>query len=153
METRPTHARANVRDLQARIDYCSEWLGFKVRSTRPPDEPNYVDFPPSNGGASSMIIADPVPPARRFNFDVEDVDALWRELRAKVEVVEPLFGTAKRSRKFTIRDRDGNELGSVQGLEDLRASSGHHNPRRSDVSETSDLIDSKRCGEQTLDQP
>jgi uncharacterized glyoxalase superfamily protein PhnB len=43
------------------------------------------------------------------------VDALWERLKDRVEVVEELFDTPYGSRKFTIRDPDGNELGFVQG--------------------------------------
>nr|WP_209366462.1 VOC family protein [Sediminibacillus dalangtanensis] len=50
----------------------------------------------------------------RFNFYVDDLDGLWEELKDKVEVLEVLFTTAYGSRKFTIFDIDGNELGFVQ---------------------------------------
>jgi uncharacterized glyoxalase superfamily protein PhnB len=49
----------------------------------------------------------------RFNFTVDDVDALWREIQGKVVVIEELFDTEYGSRKFTIKDPDGNELGFV----------------------------------------
>jgi uncharacterized glyoxalase superfamily protein PhnB len=42
------------------------------------------------------------------------VDAWWRRLSAAADVVEPLFDMAYGTRKFTIRDPDGNELGFVQ---------------------------------------
>jgi len=50
---------------------------------------------------------------RRINFSVEDPDTLWVELKDRVAVVEPLFDTACGTRKFTIADPDGNELGFV----------------------------------------
>jgi uncharacterized glyoxalase superfamily protein PhnB len=56
-----------------------------------------------------------IPTGARFNFSVEDVDALWERIEDKVEVVEPLFDTPYGTRKFTIRDLDGNELGFVKG--------------------------------------
>jgi predicted enzyme related to lactoylglutathione lyase len=57
----------------------------------------------------------PVPAqGARFNFEVSDVDAWWQRLSADADVVEPLFDTAYGTRKFTIRDPDGNELGFVQ---------------------------------------
>ena len=55
-----------------------------------------------------------MPTGARFNFDVEDVDALWESLKDKVEVIEPLFDTPYGTRKFTILDLDGNELGFVR---------------------------------------
>jgi len=39
------------------------------------------------------------------------VDKLWDKLKDKVTVVEPLFDTPWGTRKFTIADPDGNELG------------------------------------------
>jgi uncharacterized glyoxalase superfamily protein PhnB len=42
------------------------------------------------------------------------VDAWWEKLRNRVEVVEPLFDTAYGTRKFTVKDPDGNELGFVR---------------------------------------
>lgn len=50
----------------------------------------------------------------RFNFTVDDPDALWDQLNGKVTVIEPLFDTAYGTRKFTITDLDGNELGFVR---------------------------------------
>ena len=50
----------------------------------------------------------------RFNFTVDDPDALWIELKDEVAVVEPLFDTPYGTRKFTIVDPDGNELGFVR---------------------------------------
>ena len=57
---------------------------------------------------------DPVPCGGRFNFDVDDVDALWEDLRSRATVIEPLFDTPYGTRKFTICDPDGNELGFIQ---------------------------------------
>jgi len=115
MQTRLTHVRANVHDLSEAIEWYSEMLGFQVRNTWPPDDPNYVDFVSEEGAAFSVMVAEPVPSGGRFNFSIRDVDAFWEELRDKVEVVEPLFDTPYGSRKFTIRDLDGNELGFVEG--------------------------------------
>ena len=38
----------------------------------------------------------------------------WEALRDRAEVVEPLFDTPYGTRKFTVRDPDGNELGFVR---------------------------------------
>jgi uncharacterized glyoxalase superfamily protein PhnB len=53
-------------------------------------------------------------PRRRFNFTVDDPEELWVELKDRVTVVEPLFDTPYGTRKFTIADPDGNELGFVR---------------------------------------
>ena len=46
-----------------------------------------------------------------LGFEVEDVDALWERLKDKVTVIEPIWDTPWGTRKFTIADPDGNELG------------------------------------------
>ena len=53
---------------------------------------------------------EPVPAAGRYNFSVENVDQWWTELQDHADVVEPLHDTPYGTRKFTIRDPDGNEL-------------------------------------------
>jgi catechol 2,3-dioxygenase-like lactoylglutathione lyase family enzyme len=115
MHTRLTHVRANVNDLTEATNWYRDVLGFEVRNTWPPDDPNYADFVSEEGAMFSVMVADPVPSGGRFNFSVEDVDGLWEELRDRVEVVESLFDTPYGTRKFTIRDLDGNELGFVKG--------------------------------------
>lgn len=49
-----------------------------------------------------------------MNFEVDDVDGWWKRLRDDADVLEPLMDTEYGTRKFTIRDPDGNELGFVQ---------------------------------------
>jgi len=53
----------------------------------------------------------------RFNFNITDVDTLWDELKDNVNVIEELVSTPYGTKKFTIRDLDGNELGFVQESE------------------------------------
>jgi predicted enzyme related to lactoylglutathione lyase len=115
MHTRLMHVRANVHSLQQAIEWYSETLGFQVQNRWPPDNPDYADFASQEGATFSVMEASPVPTGARFNFSVEDVDALWERLKDKVEVVEPPFDTPYGTRKFTIRDLDGNELGFVKG--------------------------------------
>ncbi len=57
------------------------------------------------------------PSPGRFNFYVDNVDELCDELKDKAEVLEELSSTPYGSRKFTIHDIDGNELGFV--LDDI----------------------------------
>ena len=42
-----------------------------------------------------------------------DPDALWLRFKDQVRVVEALFTTEYGTRKFTVVDPDGNELGFV----------------------------------------
>ena len=111
METRLEHARANVTDLGTAIDWYTSMLGFVVEGTWPPDQPNYAHFRARSGAVFAIQLA----PGRggRFNFTVDDPDALWDQLKDRFTVVEPLFDAAYGTRKFTIADPDGNELGFV----------------------------------------
>lgn len=115
MKTRLLHVRANVSNLQRAIKWYEEVLGFQVTSTWPPEKPNYAHFESEEGAIFSIMEDHNVPSQGRFNFTVADVDGLWERLKDHVEVVEELFDTPYGSRKFTIRDLDGNELGFVKG--------------------------------------
>jgi predicted enzyme related to lactoylglutathione lyase len=111
---RLTHVRVNVRDLDAAIRWYEEVLGVPATGHWPPDSPTYVHF---NVGPSQFALGryEPAPATgARFNFEVDDVDEWWARLGPSSDVVEPLFDTPYGSRKFTIRDLDGNELGFVQ---------------------------------------
>ena len=115
MRTRLQHVRANVRNLQSAMDWYCQLLGFEVEGLWPPDAPIYAAFASQEGATFAIGVAEPVPSSARFNFSVTDVDSLWERLKDKAEVVETLFDTPYGTRKFTIRDIDGNELGFVQG--------------------------------------
>lgn len=108
------HVRANVKDLKKAKDWYESVLGFKVAATWPPEKPNYLHFEHEDGAMYAIMEDKNLPSHGRFNFYVENVDELWESLKEKVEIVEKLFNTAYGSRKFTICDLDGNELGFVQ---------------------------------------
>ena len=112
---RLTHVRVNVRDLTTSIEWYERLLGVAPEGHWPPGTPTYVHF---NLGVVQFALGQ-YEPARatgaRFNFEVEDVDRWWRKLSRDSDVLEPLFDTPYGTRKFTIRDPDGNELGFVQG--------------------------------------
>jgi len=114
MKTKLLHVRANVSNLQRSIRWYEEVLGFKVTDLWPPENPNYAHFEADHGAIFSIMENEKVPSNGRFNFYVADVDGLWEKLKDQVEVVEELFDTPYGSRKFTIRDLDGNELGFVK---------------------------------------
>lgn len=40
-----------------------------------------------------------------------NIDELWENIKDKVDIVEALYNTPWGTRKFTIMDLDGNELG------------------------------------------
>ncbi|WP_066175846.1 VOC family protein [Bacillus marinisedimentorum] len=114
MKTRLMHVRANVRNLDEAIDWYTDVLGFKVTGTWPPEKPNYAHFESENGAIFAVMEDLNTPSHGRFNFTVEDTDALWQRLKDRAEVVEELFDTPYGTRKFTIKDIAGNELGFVQ---------------------------------------
>lgn len=111
MHTRLEHVRANVANLEAAIEWYTTVLGFVLDTMWPPDRPNYAHFRPASGAVFAIQEADGR--GARFNFTVDDPDALWEQLKDRATVVEPLFDTPYGTRKFTIADPDGNELGFV----------------------------------------
>ncbi|MBM7553570.1 VOC family protein [Thalassobacillus pellis] len=114
MKTRLMHVRANVKKLETSIRWYEEVLGFTVAAYWPPETPNYAHFEHENGAMFALMEHEDTPSKGRFNFYVDDVDALWEQYKSKAEVLEELFSTKYGSRKFTIADPDGNELGFVQ---------------------------------------
>lgn len=112
MKTRLDHTRANVADLRRAVEWYTAVLGFEVESVWPQDAPNYAHFKAEGGATFAVMEADGR--GGRFNFTVDDPDALWEQLRDRVTVIEPLFDMAYGTRKFTVADPDGNELGFVR---------------------------------------
>ena len=97
---RLTHVRVNVRDLGNAIDWYERLFGVPAEGHWPPDAPTYAHF---NVGPSQFALG-------RY----EPVPAAGARVGPTADVVEELFDTPYGSRKFTIRDPDGNELGFVQ---------------------------------------
>jgi predicted enzyme related to lactoylglutathione lyase len=110
--TRLEHVRANVADLRAAVEWYTTVLGFEVEAYWPPEAPNYAHFKAQGGATFAVMEADGR--GGRFNFTVDDPDTLWEQVREVAVVVEPLFDTPYGTRKFTIADPDGNELGFVR---------------------------------------
>ncbi len=111
---RLTHVRVNVRDLGAAIAWYERLLGVPAEGHWPPDVPTYAHF---TLGPAQFAIGqyEPAPAmGARLNFEVDHVDGWWERLRDDSDVLEPLMDTEYGTRKFTIRDPDGNELGFVQ---------------------------------------
>jgi predicted enzyme related to lactoylglutathione lyase len=112
VRTKLDHVRANVGDLRRAVEWYEQTLGFEVESYWPPENPNYAHFK-AGGGATFAVMEAPGRGAR-FNFTVDDPDSLWERVKDGVTVVEPLFDTPYGTRKFTIADPYGNELGFVR---------------------------------------
>lgn len=114
MKTRLTHVRANVRNLQKAIAWYESHLGFECTGADINDRWQYADFKCGEGAVFAIVVDGKVPSAARFNFDVDDVDALWNRLKNNVNVIQPIETMPYGTRKFTITDLDGNELGFVE---------------------------------------
>jgi predicted enzyme related to lactoylglutathione lyase len=112
---RLTHVRVNVGDLDLAIEWYERVFGVAAQGHWPPDKPTYAHF---DLGPAQFALGryEPVPSLGvRFNFEVDDVDSWWARIGVGADVIEALFDTPYGTRKFTIRDPDGNELGFVQG--------------------------------------
>ncbi len=114
MKTKLTHVRANVRDLQKAIEWYENVLGFEGTGADINDKWQYIDFKCGEGAVFALAVDENVPSHGRFNFEVNNVDDLWEKLKDKVEIVQPIETMTYGTRKFTIKDLDGNELGFVQ---------------------------------------
>ena len=112
---RLTHVRVNVGDLDRAVEWYGQVLGLVAEGYWPPGASTYAHFQ-AGPCLFAVMLAEPVPAAGRVNFSVADVDGWWARLSPGADIVEPLFETAYGSRKFTIRDPDGNELGFVQDI-------------------------------------
>ena len=114
MKTRLTHVRANVRDLHKAIEWYESVLGFECTGADINDKWQYADFANDGGAVFAIAVDVNVPSHGRFNFDVDDADALWENLKNKVNIVQAIETMPYGTRKFTIKDLYGNELGFVQ---------------------------------------
>jgi predicted enzyme related to lactoylglutathione lyase len=85
---------------------------MEMDSCYPEVNPVYYDFK-GDGACFAIGLADggKIHHGGRTNFESENVDELWEQLKDKVTVIEPVWDTPWGTRKFTIADPDGNELG------------------------------------------
>lgn len=114
MKTRLSHVRANVSDLHKAIKWYEDVLGFENNGVDINEKWQYVDFKSKDGAVFALSVSENIPSHGRFNFDVENIDELWKKLKDKVRIIEPIQTMPYGTRKFTISDPDGNELGFVQ---------------------------------------
>ena len=114
MKTKLMHARANVADLRRAIEWYETVLGFECTGADINDRWQYADFVRGEGATFAIAVDKIGPSHARFNFDVDDAQALWGQLKDKVEVIQPLETMPYGTIKFTIKDLDGNELGFCQ---------------------------------------
>lgn len=114
MKTRLTHVRANVSNLHKSIEWYENILGFECTGADINEKWSYADFYSGEGAVFAIAVSDKVPSHGRFNFDVDDINELWNQLKHKVTIIDTIQTMPYGTRKFTIADIDGNELGFVQ---------------------------------------
>ena len=114
MKTKLTHVRANVSNLSKAIEWYEAVLGFECTGADINDQWQYADFANDGGAVFAIAVDANVPSHGRFNFDVDNADALWEKLKDKASIIQPIETMPYGTRKFTIADLDGNELGFVQ---------------------------------------
>lgn len=111
MKTRLNHVRVNVSDINKALKWYEEILGFENDGGWPLENPTYYDFVSEVGAKFAIMEVKSDKSRSRLNFQVDNIDELWDKLKDKVEIIEPIFDTPWGTRKFTIKDLDGNELG------------------------------------------
>lgn len=111
MKTNLAHVKLMVTDIEKSLKWYIEILGFEVDSCYPENNPVYYDFKSEGGACFAIGLAETVTPNGRYNFTCGNTDELWQKLKDKVTIIEPIWDTPWGTRKFTIADPDGNELG------------------------------------------
>lgn len=114
MKTRLAHVRANVSDLYKSIEWYEKILGFECTGADINDSWSYADFECGEGATFAIAVSSKGTTSARFNFNVDNVNELWEQLKDRVTVIEAIETMPYGNRKFTIADPDGNELGFVQ---------------------------------------
>ena len=66
------------------------------------------------GAIFSIAVSDKAPSSARFNFEIDDVDGFWEQVKDKANIIQPIETMPYGARRFTITDLDGNELGFVK---------------------------------------
>ena len=104
--------RANVRTWRLLSSGTQRSLASRWRRTGLPINPTTRTI--ATGGGATFAVMEAEGRGGRFNFSIDDPDLLWQRLKDVAVVIEPLFDTPYGTRKFTIADPDGNELGFVR---------------------------------------
>ncbi len=114
-------------DIQRAIDYYRDTLGFELAGAMPEEEPTWClikrdetrimflgmhDHDDDNGHDQEEDDHEHVhaPAVNSLYFYPDNIDALWDELKGKVEVEHPLEDMDYGMREFTIRDPNGYAL-------------------------------------------
>jgi catechol 2,3-dioxygenase-like lactoylglutathione lyase family enzyme len=103
-----------VSDLTKSKDFYENVLGFQAGECYEPTK-----WQPYNLDGQYLAIREVDRKAARDDFDItnvelDDVEALWRRVKDRAEVVEPLATTPYGTYKFVVKDPDGYRLGFVR---------------------------------------
>ena len=93
MKTNLTHIKISVSNITKSLEWYVNILGFEVDSSYPSVNPIYYDFKSDGGACFSIGQHDNPNPNGRINFQTENVEALWEELKDKAIIIEPLWDT------------------------------------------------------------
>jgi uncharacterized glyoxalase superfamily protein PhnB len=102
-----------TQNLQATIDYYTRTLGFELDATWPGEGPPTWCRLIAGGVVLMFMLPDDDAPASTPKITGQlycyppDVDALWAELRDKVDVVSPIANWDHGMREFQVRDCNG----------------------------------------------
>lgn len=112
MKTKLTHIKIGVSDIEKSLKWYTDVLGFEIDSCYPEENPIYYGFKETGTCfAIGLVENGKIYNGSRINFEMEEVDWFWEQLKNKVTVIDPIYDTPWGTRKFTIADPYGNELG------------------------------------------
>ncbi|MEO1403621.1 MAG: VOC family protein [Cyanobacteria bacterium J06635_1] len=113
-----------VSDLQETIDYYENILGFELQGTWPDQGP--AQWAALKAGQVTLMFVTQARSATRpptltgqLYCYPPDVDALWDELKDKVDIAWPLDNMSYGMREFAIRDCNGYVITFGQDIEEM----------------------------------
>lgn len=117
-----------VEDVKATIDFYRQVLGFEPISEVPPnadvldwamikrdDVALMLQARASLAGELPALKDVPIGGSMTFYIQMEGVEALYNEIKGKVEIVRDMHTTFYGAREFAIRDNNGYILAFAQG--------------------------------------
>lgn len=122
-------------DISRAIDYYRDTLGFELAGAMPEDEPTWCLM--KRDDVRIMFLGphehgdeedghdhgeeqdhEHEPGVSSLYFYPDDIDALWEELKGRVEIEHPLEDMDYGMREFTIRDPNGYALNFGTPIDD-----------------------------------
>ena len=110
-----------VPDIDSAVSLFCDTLGFTLEF-----KGGHYAFVSRDGAAFRMIEDEPMPPRGEGRYmsyvDVQDIDALWAELKPKLDLLPPddvcgpPFDQDYGQREFWVKGPDGEIIGFGQGI-------------------------------------